>query len=403
MSQSRAFFEPIRLLVAAILAVVIILAPPLLLSIPFLFYFTPALGILAALGVIFSKRFLLLLTACLALIVFLIAGFSHPIGLSDTQKGKLAAMGEFISAEVFFERGQHDLAVEHYQNAYRQGIKNTWLDFQQGRCYLHLNQTGLAKEIFKHLMDSPDKFPLEMSLTSYSFASMKSMDFESGIAEYNKAIKYHIKPASAYYQLGIFYRRTDNQEKAKELITNAYKLGYDRSSCSSVLGGIAESQLNHQEAENYYRRAIKENHENLTAYTKLGSLLFRLGRYSEADEVLTEGVEILSWILTNNHREAAMLLNNLGFVRAQIGMNQRDDSYIQSAIVAYQGAMGTDPRFMDAYVNLADLFIKQGNYAAAEKVLLDALRVEPNNTSARMLYQKMLVDLGITTDTTTQQ
>jgi tetratricopeptide (TPR) repeat protein len=371
------------LIITAVLAAgVIAVLPPLLLKIPLLWFVAPVLGVLAGLAILFRLKFLLILTASLVLAGFLAAGFINPIPLSQEQEEKLNTMGEFITAEVFYTRKQYDSALVHYQQAEMRGLDDTWVQFQRGRCHLNLLQDYVSVEIFGRLKNEYEKIPLNMTLTSYAVSALKSRDYESGVRWYNKAIEYHFDPASAYYQLGIYYRMTGDQVRADEMITYAHKLGYDRSHCSSILGNIAESRRDLSRAEEFYHRSIRENAENLSSYTKLGSLLYRQGRLEEALDILLEGKELADWIPTFNPLAEAMLYNNLGFVFAELGN-------LPNSVASFRQAMLIHPTLMDSYDNLAYLYIQNGLYYEAEGVLREALRVNPGHFPARRMLEQL--------------
>lgn len=380
--RSRPSLIPGLVITAVLAAGVIAVLPPLLLGTPVLWYVTPILGLLAGLAILFRLKFLIVLTASLTFVAFLVAGFLKPVPLSQKQEEELTTMGEFITAEVFFKRKQYDSALVHYQITERRGFDHPWVQFQRGRCHLNLLQDYVSVEIFRRLIDKPEIFPLEMSLPSYAVSALKARDYEKGLQWYNKAIEFHFDPASAYYQLGIYYRLTGDPPKAEEMMSYAHKLGYDRSQCSSILGSIAESMGDLPRAEELYHRSIRENKENLSAYTKLGSLLYRQDRLEEALEILLVGQRYASWVPVFNPLENAMLYNNLGFVYAELGK-------LDKAIVSFRQAIFVNPTFMDSYDNLAYLYIQNNRYVEAGAVLREALRVNPGYTPAQRMLEQM--------------
>ncbi|GAI57307.1 unnamed protein product, partial [marine sediment metagenome] len=224
-----------------------------------------------------------------------------------------------------------------------------------------LGRSQNAYEIFALLMKDTLLGSLETVHINYALSAMKSGNYKQGERAFWQALSYNLQPGYCYYQLGIYYRLRNDQIKAEGMMRKAHRLCYERSETSSILGSIAESRMDYARAEEFYRRALRENPENIAVHVKLGSLLFRRGRLSDAKQVLLEGVRISEWIPIN-FRVYAMLLNNLGFVYAEEGQ-------LAKAIPAFKQAIRVDPTFMDSYDNLAHLYIKNNRFSDAVVVL----------------------------------
>ncbi|MFQ5759714.1 MAG: tetratricopeptide repeat protein, partial [Acidiferrobacterales bacterium] len=63
----------------------------------------------------------------------------------------------------------------------------------------------------------------------------------------------------------------------------------------------------------------------------------------------------------------------------------------KEAEAAYKKAIDIDPNFVPAYVNLADLYRAQNKDAEAKKLLLEAIKIQPDNGSLRHAYGLLLV------------
>ncbi|MHC4067705.1 MAG: tetratricopeptide repeat protein, partial [Planctomycetota bacterium] len=68
---------------------------------------------------------------------------------------------------------------------------------------------------------------------------------------------------------------------------------------------LFEQQGNIEKAIIQYRKAVAVNHDYVAAYNRLGILLGRVGRHTDAEKALRQAIEL--------RPEAAYLRNNLGF------------------------------------------------------------------------------------------
>jgi len=370
------------LIVAAVLAAATVaLLPPLVLGIGILWFIAPPLGLLAAAAILLRKNSLLMVAAILAVLAVSIVGVLHPMRLFPSQERKLTATGYFLKGQIFALQGDYAGALAAYEHSERAGLEHPWVAVQRAYCHNFLGRSENAYEIFARLMRDTLLGSLDVVHINYALFAMKSGNYKQGERAFWQALSYNFQPGYCYYQLGICYRLSNDQIKAEEMMTNAHRLGYDRSQCSSILGAIAESRRDYARAEEFYRRALRENPENLTVYVKLGSLLYREGRVSDARETLLEGVRISEWIPLN-FRVYAMLLNNLGFVYAEEGQ-------LAKAIPAFKQAIRVDPAFMDSYDNLAHLYIENKRFSDAVIVLRRALEVDPSYRPARRVLDQL--------------
>lgn len=375
------------LIVAAVLAAAALaVLPPLLLGIRTLWFIAPPIGFLAAAAILLRKNSLLMVAAILAVLAVSIVGFWQPMRLSPSQERRLKATAYFLKGQTLALQGDYAQGLTAYEHSERAGLEHPWVAVQRAYCYNFLGRSGNAYEIFARLMRDTLLGSLEVVHINHALSAMKSGNYKQGEEAFWQALSYNYQPGYCYYQLGIYYRLSNDQAKAEEMMTNAHRLGYDRSQCSSILGTIAESRRDYARAEEFYRRALRENPENVTVNVKLGSLFYREGRVNDAREVLLEGVRTFEWIPLNL-RVYAMLLNNLGFIYAE-------EEQLAKAIPAFKQAIRVDPTFMDSYDNLAHLYIENKRLSDAVIVLRRALEVNPAHAPARRVLDQLLGAFG---------
>ena len=115
-------------------------------------------------------------------------------------------------------------------------------------------------------------------------------------------------------------------------------------------GRLVESQGNFIQAAKLYQRACKTRLDYVAAWNRLGIVCDKLGRYKQAEESFTQG---LNWA-----PEAAFLHNNLGFSYLLAG------KYVQAETCLRQ-ALALRPQFQRARVNLGLALAKQGQFDEA--------------------------------------
>ena len=118
---------------------------------------------------------------------------------------------------------------------------------------------------------------------------------------------------------------------------------------------LFEQQGQIEKAIIQYRKAIAVNHEYTAAFNRLGVLLGRQGRHTDAEDALRQAVEL--------RPDAAYLRNNLGFEYALQGRWTDSEAELSNAIQL-------DPDFARAWVNLGMVLAKQQRFEEA----LDAFR-----------------------------
>jgi len=267
------------LIVAAVLAAAALaVLPPLLLGIGTLWFIAPPLGLLAAAAILLRKNSLLMVAAILAVLAVSIVGVLHPMRLFPSQERKLTATGYFLKGQIFALQGDYTQALAAYEHSERAGLEHPWVAVQRAYCHNFLGRSENAYEIFARLMRDTLLATLDVVHINYALSAMKSGNYKQGEQAFWQALSYNFQPGYCYYQLGVYYRLRNDPTKAEEMMTNAHRLAYNRSQCSSILGSIAESRRDYARAEEFYHRALRENPGNIAVHVKLGSLILRHGR-----------------------------------------------------------------------------------------------------------------------------
>lgn len=129
---------------------------------------------------------------------------------------------------------------------------------------------------------------------------------------------------------------------------------------------------NYREAENYLKKAIKQNPLYYIAYTNLGLLYKDTNRLIEAEGVFKKSISIV-----NN----PTVRNALGTVYRKLS-NSKDsvdskNSYIDSAIKQYNLALALKPNYTEALNNLANAYYIKGDLQNSIIAFKKAININP--------------------------
>jgi tetratricopeptide (TPR) repeat protein len=217
-----------------------------------------------------------------------------------------------------------------------------------------------------------------------------------------------VQPENAYIRsaLGksLMKRQQYNEARVQLLASNAIR---SHPETLYLLGAIAYAQNRHDEALDYFRRALAVDRTYGPAYTDAGSLLYELGRYDEAEEYLRNAVELdpapasvhrlLAAVLAANkdHAGAAeeyrksleiepdfSAWNNLGDAQENMGeLAAAEESYRKALVIAPESAV--------AHYNLASTLDKLGRRNEAIAAAAKAVALDPNDMAARALHRQL--------------
>jgi tetratricopeptide (TPR) repeat protein len=153
----------------------------------------------------------------------------------------------------------------------------------------------------------------------------------------------------------------------------------------SWLGSVYESQGRYSEAEPLFlqdleitRSQLGNDHSDTATSLNNLAVLYRLqGRYSEAEPLYLQALKIRRSQLGNDHPSTADSLNNLaGLYESQGRYSEAEPLYLQ-ALEITRSQLGNDhPSTADSLNNLALLYKSQGRYSEAEPLYLQALAIK---------------------------
>lgn len=153
----------------------------------------------------------------------------------------------------------------------------------------------------------------------------------------------------------------------------------------NVTAGLkAEKAGDLQEAEQYFRSAVKEGEKFGPRDIRLASSLNNLAlllnqtlRSKEAEELARRALEIYREALGPEHRYVASVLANLGQIKETEGdFKSVEELYTQALSIMQEKLGPEDPHLANTLGHLGELSMKEGKYEEAERRMRRALQIQ---------------------------
>jgi tetratricopeptide (TPR) repeat protein len=207
--------------------------------------------------------------------------------------------------------------------------------------------------------------------------------------------------ATLYSRLGDIYRsrlergESQNYQEEQELAINCWQkaselqneLGLQVELATSLnnLAGIYREKGRYSEAEPLYQQALQirkrllgENHPSFaTSLNNLAGLYKSTGQYTKAELLYQQALELRKHLLGENHADVAASLNNLALLYDEQGRyDEAEPLYLQSLELGKSLLGENDPSFALILNNLALLYYHQGRYTEAEPLSQQAIELD---------------------------
>ncbi len=198
--------------------------------------------------------------------------------------------------------------------------------------------------------------------------------FESAIAEWNKALALNPEDAKALNNYGALLMRQGRLEEAVRVLQKALRLKPDFPSAGDNMGLAMMRSGKLEEALPYFRKALEWKPDSVETRVNLGGVLLQLGRHREALAELRTALSL--------EPDQAIILGNMAWILATSPDNSiRDGSRaIALAEKAVRLSGGTDPLILET---LAVAYAGQSRFPDAIAVIEKALNLasHQNNLS----------------------
>ncbi|MBQ4646102.1 MAG: tetratricopeptide repeat protein [Candidatus Gastranaerophilales bacterium] len=316
----------------------------------------------------------------------------------------LKAQGELAASGYDFQQLKNsqykELAYENLSNIYK-----------------NLNNLSLGMDYIKEAINlNPKNAKLHFM---YGVMLDVAQNNEASMEQYNLALQYGDKSpelmeilenkwtqnvvnapsdAQGYINLGAIYQKQGNLEAAKAQYQKAYQLNPDDEVIMYNLASLYVAQKNYQGALNVYDKILANNPSKIEVLEYKATALKELMRYDEALEVYEKisslnpndsNAKINIENIIMNHFTGAKLQNYMAqnavkkpkSYEAQFNyaLELHKNKNLTSALEYYKKALALDSTKEEVYLNLAQIYLEEKNYALASEICQKGLLVLPNS------------------------
>lgn len=198
---------------------------------------------------------------------------------------------------------------------------------------------------------------------------------EEALREFRAVLAVDPDYAEALNNVGVIHKKQGRPAEAIEAFRKAITADPEFSGSYSNLALVYE-ETGDAAAEEWYRKALERDADNVAVRTNYGGLLYTLGRLEEARRELERAVAL--------DPSYASAHNNLGAVYGRLGRRVEE-------IASYRTAVTLDPNYADVHHNLGLALIKQGSWFEGEKELRRAIAIKSDYGPAYIALAQSLV------------
>lgn len=271
-------------------------------------------------------------------------------------------------ANALLQKGEPERALEVLQEAVARNPGHLPARNMLGMCYINLNRLDEAAEEAGEVLERDPENP-EAYFNLGVIYRLKGY-YDQALSAFTRSVELRgdydesrINLASEYVRRGSFVAAKTQLGKALEINPNSIEARY-------LLGRAYQGTRNADSAAFWFRETLKRDPAYTGARIALSIIMAGRGQLEDARDELEAGLAYPN--------EIHIIHINLGLVNRQLGDLKKAESHFKAAIEA-------QPTFVPAMLDLADLYISQGETGKARKQLETALELDPANDRAKRL------------------
>ena len=230
-----------------------------------------------------------------------------------------------------------------------------------------------------------------MSLFSQGIQELNAGAFDTALERFEQVTILVPDFADAHYHLGLVYYQKAEFQKAIDAFTQTLKL-LPRDTDALVKLGLASHKAGDMDATDapakraFYERAVKAYQtaleiqpHNVEALNNLGLAYQELGRFRDAIAAYEEGLTLnpdlpqLHVNLATVRDLRAEIYSLAAHRHYQVGMRAKRAGRVEAAVAAWQQAVAESPKYLQAYLQLAELYFESAAYESAIRTYLSAI------------------------------
>ncbi len=229
-------------------------------------------------------------------------------------------------------------------------------------------------------------------------SAVLARDYSLAARLYKNLLKNDPEDISLLSALGDLYQRSGNDDMAIPLYKQIISIDKNNVNALNSLGSIYRRIMKYDESISYLEQAIIADENNIQIFYNLGFTYKLKGRYDNAEKCFNTVIENNpNDVLAYNHlgsiyaleekyeRAVATYLQGLKIdpnhpiLRLNLAKAYEDQGRIENAVNEYESALRSKPFWIEAILAYSNLLIKTNFFSKANDLLLQAVKIAPNN------------------------
>lgn len=273
-------------------------------------------------------------------------------------------------------QGHTDDAYRSLQEAVQLQSNFTAAFYEMGNiCLEKENYAGAIDFYQKVIKDAPEAFQAHAGL---AIAQQKSGDDKAAISASLESLRINPVQQDVSLRLATLYDALGKAEDAIQYYNRSIELGYAQADVYINIGRMFAVQGQQNEADNAYQRALKIDPDSVEALSNLAVLHDEMRDTENALKYIKKAYQL------------APLDERVGFNYAKV---LASSCQYDKAETQYEKLLDKNPDFIDAAVNLGNLYLLSGRAYKAQETYSHACHLKPVNHEAG---SNMLMSLNYT-------
>ncbi len=239
---------------------------------------------------------------------------------------------------------------------------------------------------------SEEERAFSRALAHFSTAQILELNqrHEEAVAQYRLALEHDPDYLDTYLRIALNLIRRNKTDEAIEVLTQLVERRPQDAQALVWLGSAYRHKREMDNAISAYRRALERAPDNAAVYIQLVDLLIQRGDELEAIELLKDGLEKADETLNLYRVLGEMYMRQAG-LSTEVDEARR---YMELAIATFNEALEIEPKDATMLQTLADLYLRDRQYAKAIDAYEELTRIYPDDIAVkeRLAYAYELVD-----------
>ena len=277
------------------------------------------------------------------------------------------AVGRLLQARLILEEGNNEKALSLLQELARQAPKFALVHYYLGIAWArHHDLPQAITSLKKAQILAPDSSDIRATLAQV-YLAQDSLSL--ALSEGEAAIEMDSQNVAAMKILADAQLRAGNMKRAEELVKETLALQPQDALLHQRLGVILRAQRRPDEALAHFEEALQNDPGSFESLEQITAILVSQKRIAQAQERVTRQI--------TRYPNTANLYNLLG----RVLMESRN--WPQSE-AAFKKAVALDKELLSAYVNIGELYARQGKIQESVAELEGVLKKSPRQPSVLM-------------------